>query len=61
MTSSDSEWCWLQILRVLEEAGRINKDTVDIVKKYLVATQVRPDGTFLTAQPHAGTDHMYVT
>lgn len=51
----------LQILEVLEKAGRINKDTVDIVKKYLAATQVRPDGTSLTAQPHAGTDHMYVT
>jgi len=33
---------------------------VDIVKKYLAATQVRPDGTFLTARPHAGIDHMYV-
>jgi len=61
VTGSDSEWCWLQILQVLEEAGRINKDTVDVVKKYIAATQVRPDGTFFTAQPPAGTDHMYVT
>jgi len=34
---------------------------VDVVKKYIAATQVRPDGTFFTAQPPAGTDHMYVT
>jgi hypothetical protein len=33
---------------------------VDSVKKYLAACQLRPDGTFLTAQPHPGTDHMYV-
>ena len=34
---------------------------MDSVKKYLAATQLRPDGTFLTAQPRAGTDDMYVT
>lgn len=40
-----------KILQVLKEAGRINQDIVDSVRKYIAASQVRTDGTFLTHQP----------
>jgi hypothetical protein len=55
-----SEGCWFQILQVLQEAGRVNQDIVDSVRKYIAASQIRPDGTFLTPQSCAGTDHTYI-
>jgi hypothetical protein len=33
---------------------------VDSVKKYLAASQIHPDGTFFTAQPLTGIDHVYI-
>ncbi|XP_023723352.1 uridine 5'-monophosphate synthase isoform X2 [Cryptotermes secundus] len=40
-----------KILQVLKEAGQINQDVVDSVRKYIAASQIHPDGTFLTPQP----------
>ncbi|PSN50714.1 Uridine 5'-monophosphate synthase [Blattella germanica] len=39
-----------QILNVLHEAGHINQEMVESVRKYIAASQIRPDGTFIEPQ-----------
>ncbi|XP_069685152.1 uridine 5'-monophosphate synthase isoform X2 [Periplaneta americana] len=43
-----------QILQILKEAGRVTQETVDNVKKYLAASQIRPDGSFIVTPPPSG-------
>ncbi|KAJ4444383.1 hypothetical protein ANN_06175 [Periplaneta americana] len=59
-TSNGSE-CLLQILQILKEAGRVTQETVDNVKKYLAASQIRPDGSFIVTPPPSGYNLSYIT